>query len=422
MASRLPFKQIVVADGDIALAKLAEAVIQADGGQAFTGDQSMGNNKLTNLGAPATSNDAATKSYVDALFAGRTAFKAPVRALVPRAGLAAYTQSGDGPSATLTADANGAIGAQDGVTLIAADRVLVWTSGGHADDGIYTVTAAGDGSNPFVLTRATDADAEADVPGGAYVFVDEGNTYGDTGFILAAAPDTVDTDPQSWVIFSRVTATEAGAGLTEANGVFAVGDGGKGVQVNANDLEIDASEIIGDGLKVGASSHLLAIDASAIAGTGLEDDGSENLRIAAAAAGNGLTGGGGSALSVAANGDSVAVGGSGVSAAVPVTVDKGKDPSTTSGDDAATGLTITKTPGGDGYVQVLINGIAVRLGDGSKTGCDCYFTGDAGATARAISAIAANDAFKWNGTIAGFELANGSDRVDFLYNHTTPGA
>ena len=42
----------------------------------------------------------------------------------------------------------------------------------------------------------------------------------------------------------------------------------------------------------------MAVDVSDFAGAGLEDDGSENLRIAAAAAGNGLTGGAGTALSV----------------------------------------------------------------------------------------------------------------------------
>jgi hypothetical protein len=57
-----------------------------------------------------------------------------------------------------------------------------------------------------------------------------------------------------------------------------------------------ATAIAGDGLA--ASSGVLAVDVSDFAGTGLEDDGSENLRIAAAAAGDGLGGGGGSALSV----------------------------------------------------------------------------------------------------------------------------
>ena len=57
-STQLPSKQIldgsivnadINASAAIALTKLAEAVIQADGGQAFTGDQPMGSNKLTGL-------------------------------------------------------------------------------------------------------------------------------------------------------------------------------------------------------------------------------------------------------------------------------------------------------------------------------------------------------------------------------------
>lgn len=39
--------------------------IQSDGSVAFTSDQSMGGNQLTNLGAPSASTDASTKAYVD---------------------------------------------------------------------------------------------------------------------------------------------------------------------------------------------------------------------------------------------------------------------------------------------------------------------------------------------------------------------
>jgi len=54
----------------------------------------------------------------------------------------------------------------------------------------------------------------------------------------------------------------------------------------------------GDGIDLVANAF--SADVSDFAGTGLEDDGSNNLRIAAAAAGAGLTGGGGSALAVGA--------------------------------------------------------------------------------------------------------------------------
>ena len=39
--------------------------IKADGTTAFSGDQSMGGNQLTNVGAPAAGGDAANKTYVD---------------------------------------------------------------------------------------------------------------------------------------------------------------------------------------------------------------------------------------------------------------------------------------------------------------------------------------------------------------------
>jgi hypothetical protein len=63
--------------------------------------------------------------------------------------------------------------------------------------------------------------------------------------------------------------------------------------------------VAADGLMKDVNQNL-AVDVSDFAGTGLEDDGSENLRIAAAAAGAGLTGGGGSALAVGA-GDGIDV-------------------------------------------------------------------------------------------------------------------
>lgn len=44
------------------------ADIKADGSKAFTGNQSMGNHRLTNLAAPSASTDAATKGYVDTGF------------------------------------------------------------------------------------------------------------------------------------------------------------------------------------------------------------------------------------------------------------------------------------------------------------------------------------------------------------------
>lgn len=69
-----------------------------------------------------------------------------------------------------------------------------------------------------------------------------------------------------------------------------------GLAANSGQIGINS----GNGLKI--DSNALVVEPANFAGTGLEDDGSDNLRIAAAAAGDGLTGGGGSALAVQTSG------------------------------------------------------------------------------------------------------------------------
>lgn len=77
-----------------------------------------------------------------------SAFKA--RAVITS--IAAYTAA----SGVLTANANGAIGAQDGVTLAAGDLVMLQagiTNVTAADAGPYVVTAVGTAGSKYVLTR-----------------------------------------------------------------------------------------------------------------------------------------------------------------------------------------------------------------------------------------------------------------------------
>lgn len=71
------------------------------------------------------------------------------------------------------------------------------------------------------------------------------------------------------------------------------------------------------------------------------------------------------------------------------------------------------TPALDGYVQVLVNGCGVEVGDGAKTK-DCYFSADGGATARAIVDITAGDMLYWVGSVVGYQLA-ANDAIDFDY-------
>lgn len=83
-------------------------------------------------------------------------YKDPVRA-VTTAALAAHTRSGS----VLTASANGAFPAQDGVTLTANQRLLVKNegSGTHLENGVYILATVGDGTHPWKLQRSFDCDS-----------------------------------------------------------------------------------------------------------------------------------------------------------------------------------------------------------------------------------------------------------------------
>lgn len=66
-----------------------------------------------------------------------------------------YANGTSGVGATLTANANGALSVDSGSPAV-NDRVLVWKEATASHNGIYVVTQAGDGSHPYILTRAAD--------------------------------------------------------------------------------------------------------------------------------------------------------------------------------------------------------------------------------------------------------------------------
>lgn len=103
-----------------------------------------------------------------------------------------YANGASGVGATLTATANGAIPAQDDVTLNPGDRLLVKNQASTLQNGIYTVTQVGNVGAPFILTRATDFDTFAgnEIYPTAWTFVTEGTTLANTGWYYRAAnPD-----------------------------------------------------------------------------------------------------------------------------------------------------------------------------------------------------------------------------------------
>lgn len=88
---------------------------------------------------------------------------------------------------------------------------------------------------------------------------------------------------------------------------------------------------------------------------------------------------------------------------------------TVSDEDQATAVAIAATPAYDSYVQVLVNGVQVIVGDGIKVSpAECYFSGDGGTTPRSVADIVSGDILYWIGSVAGFQLA-ATDKIDFNY-------
>lgn len=286
-------------------------VVRTNGANAFTADQSMGGFKLTNLATPTAAGDAASKAYVDGIASGLDV-KASVRAATTAA-LAAvtYANGSSGVGATLTADANGALAAQDGVTLVANDRLLVKNQAAGLQNGVYIVTQVGDGSNPFILTRATDADQNAEVTANMFTFVEEGTVNSDSGWTLTTDnPITIGTTALSFTQFSGAGTIVAGAGLTKTGNTLDVVAADDSLTVNADSVQVkrDAAGAIGlsaSGIKtnvddstVEISSNALRVKDSGISTAKIANAAVDETKLATSVAGAGLAGGAGTALSV----------------------------------------------------------------------------------------------------------------------------
>jgi hypothetical protein len=199
-----------------------------------TADLNLNNYKITNLATPTLSTDAATKAYVDGVAEGLHIHAASYAATTANLN-ATYSNGTAGVGATLTnAGANAAF-ATDGVSPTINSRILVRLQTSQAQNGIYVLTTVGDGSTPWVLTRATDFDTAAEMSGGDFTFVDAGSTLANTGWVSVDEVNTVGTDP---VVFQQFS----GAGTyTASDGVLLTGTNFTGVVVASGGLSVGAT-------------------------------------------------------------------------------------------------------------------------------------------------------------------------------------
>jgi len=206
-----------------------------DGGLTVASSQTvdMGGNRITNAATPTQTTDAATKGYVDSVKQSLD-----VKDSVRVASEANFASTYDNSAGTLTADSNGAISI-DSTTLSSGDRVLIKSQTTATENGIYSVTTVGDGSTAAVLTRATDADSNAEVTGGMFTFVEEGSNA-DAGFVLSSITGgaTLGTSTLTFTQFSGAGSVTAGTGLSKSGNTLSVNVDSKTLAISSDTLQL----------------------------------------------------------------------------------------------------------------------------------------------------------------------------------------
>lgn len=184
-----------------------------------TASVSLNSQKITNLAEPTSASDAATKGYVDATAVG----------LDPKPSVRVATTGDITLSGTQTID---------GVAVTAGDRVLVKNQTDPEDNGIYVVGASS-------WARSSDANTDAEVTAGMFVFVEDGSVNADSGWILATNnPIILGTTELTFVQFSGAGQITAGNGLTKTGNTLDVGGTTDRITVTSDAVDI-ASTYIG---------------------------------------------------------------------------------------------------------------------------------------------------------------------------------
>jgi len=211
-----------------------------------TGTVAVSGKRVSGVATPTATTDAANKAYVDSVAEGLDIKESVVAATTAVLPAVTYDNGTSGVGATLTADANGVLAAIDGVTMVAGERLLVQNQAAALQNGIYVCTSIGAVGAAFVLTRAGDMDGSpaSEIPG-AFVFVEEGTTNADNGFVCTTnAPVTMGTTAINFTQFSGAGQITAGAGLAKT---------GDTLSVNVDDV---TTAISGDAVIVKTSANL----------------------------------------------------------------------------------------------------------------------------------------------------------------------
>ena len=209
------------------------------------------------VATPSADNQAATKAYVDGIAQG-IHWKDSARIAT---------------TANITLSGTQTI---DGVSVVADDRVLVKNQTSGAENGLYLCKAGS-------WARTSDMN-ESDEFSGSAVFIREGTTFADSGFVCTNdGAVTVGSTAITFVQFTGAGQVEAGAALTKTGNRLDVAVDGSSIEVSSDALQVKALGIT-DGMLAGSISNA-KLSNSTISGVAL----GANLNALSASASGAIT-------------------------------------------------------------------------------------------------------------------------------------
>jgi hypothetical protein len=216
--------------------------------------------------------DIVNKAYVDNAVSAGVHFHAPVRAESPINLNATYDNGTAGVGATLTNAGTQAALVIDGITMVVADRVLVYEQTTQTQNGVYVVTDVGSVSTNWILTRSSDADTfVTDSPDG----LSEGSTFfvqeGATG-----AGETYTCNTQGTIVFGTTNITfvqvssaqiySAGTGLNLSGTTFSIANTGLAANTYGSVSEVAQITFNAQGQATAVNNLAIAIAAANVSG------------------------------------------------------------------------------------------------------------------------------------------------------------
>ena len=197
----------------------------------------------------------ATKEYVDAVKTGLDPKDSAVMATTANLSYT-YANGTAGVGATLTASGNGAVTIDGIATATANQRVLVKDQSDAEENGIYYVSTVSGSGTTLVLTRATDADSATELNGGAHIWIEQGSTNADSGWVCTNdSAITFGTTDIAWAQFSGAGQITAGDALTKSGNTMNWADDNITLEVSSDTARIKGitTTAVGD-LLIGAAS------------------------------------------------------------------------------------------------------------------------------------------------------------------------